>query len=412
MEKKRSMEKMYERAVVIGSGIAGLAAARVLREHFARVTLIDRDLLPNQPEFRPGIPQAHHAHTLLPYGQMLLEQQFPHLMEELLEQGALNIEEAETAYFDEGIWQRPRPHASRAMITCSRPMLETNLYRRVSSYPEIEILQGYEVNRLLVDEGKGAVSGVLLRSRANPAAKALRIEASLVIDASGRGSRAPQWLESLGYAPPEEWQINAYAGYASRLYEQPEGFEHDWKKLYISPCPPNGTRGGVIIPLEGGRWHATLIGIGSDYPPTDEEGFLEFARSLVSPALYEAIRAAKPVSKIFGYRKNENRVRRYECLPRYLEGFLVLGDAVFTMNPVYALGMTAAVVSSRVLETALQEQRQMADGLTGLAQRFQQQLARETAKLWQQAIQNEWRWPATDIADNTEEIYMQHQGGE
>jgi 2-polyprenyl-6-methoxyphenol hydroxylase-like FAD-dependent oxidoreductase len=130
----------------------------------------------------------------------------------------------------------------------------------------------------------------------------------------------------------------------------------------------------------GNRWHVTLIGIAGDYPPTDEEGFLEFARSLPSPALYDAIRDAEPLSKITGFRKSENRVRRFDRMPRFLEGLLVLGDAVFTMNPVYGLGMTAAAVSSSVLNTTLQAQ-QTADVVEGLAEAFQKKLAKKHRRL-------------------------------
>jgi flavin-dependent dehydrogenase len=393
------------KAVVIGSGIAGLTAARVLTKHFDDVIVIDRDWLPDEPSFRAGIPQAHHAHTLLPYGQKVLEQLFPGLVAWLMENGAQTIDDdSETAFFDNGIWRKPEPRTARPTVSVSRPMLEGSLYRRMAENPRVKILSGYEATGLVVDEAGRRVTGINLRRRQSPGREPTYMPADLVVDASGRNSKTPKWLASLGYTPPEEWRIDAHAGYASRIYRQPEGEARDWKKLYVSPCPPDGLRGGVIIPLEGNRWHVTLIGIAGDYPPTDEDGFMEFARSLSTPALYEAIRSAQPLSKITGFRKNENRVRRFDRLPRYLEGLLVLGDAVFIMNPVYALGMTAAAVSSQVLDQTLKAQRHIPEML-GLAETFQKKLAASIAALWQQAVRNEWRWPATDISDNTEELY-------
>jgi 2-polyprenyl-6-methoxyphenol hydroxylase-like FAD-dependent oxidoreductase len=409
-ERENSLNKSIRpgsQAVVIGSGIAGLTAARVLAKYFDQVTVIDRDWLPDEPAFRSGIPQAHHAHTLLPYGQKVLEQLFPGLVNWLVLNGAQTIDDdTETAYFDNGIWSKPEPRAARPTVACSRPMLEGSLYRRMAENPRVKILPGYEATGVSVDDQRRRVTGINIRQRQAPGAAPLHLPADLVVDASGRASKAPLWLASLGYTPPEEWRINAYAGYASRIYRHPAGFAHDWKKLYINPCPPDGLRGGVILPLEGNRWHVTLIGIAGDYPPTDEEGFLEFARSLPSPALYEAIRGAEPLGKITGFRKSENRVRRFDRMPRFLEGLLVLGDAVFTMNPVYGLGMTAAAVSSSVLNTTLQAQ-QTADVVEGLAEAFQKKLAGSIAALWQQAVRNEWRWPKTDISDNTEEIYAE-----
>ncbi len=392
------------KAVVIGSGIAGLSAAQVLAKHFEQVTVLDRDWLPEEPLFRSGIPQANHAHTLLPYGQMILDDLFPGMVEQLLAEGAQALDgEKETAMYADGAWHKPEQHGSRPDISCSRPMLENLLYRRMAGFDRVKILQGVEVIGLEADENGSRVTGITVRSRrvGTDSPDTYHLPADLVVDASGRNSKAPAWLASLGFTPPEEWQIDSHSGYASRIYQQPEGAEREWKKLYIHPNAPDSPRGGVILPLEGGRWHVTLIGIAGDYPPTDEDGFLEFARSLPSPALYEAIRDAEPLSRITGYRKTENRVRRFENLPRYLEGLLVLGDAAFTMNPVYALGMTAAAVSSQVLDHVLRAR----SGEDGLASAFQKELVHRMDALWQLAVGSDWLWPATEISDNTEAIY-------
>lgn len=393
----------HSKAIVIGSGIAGLSAAQVLAKYFDQVTIIDRDDLPDGPAFRSGIPQAHHAHTLLPYGQALLDQLFPGLVDQLREEGAVTVDaENETAALESGIWHKPGLASTRPAISCSRPMLESLLYRRVSGLPQVKILPGYEVLDLDVTEDRRRVAGITARARQSPGETPLHLDAQLVVDASGRNSRAPHWLENLGFTPPEEWRIDAHAGYASRIYRQPEGSSRGWKKLYVGPCPPDGLRGGVIVPLEGHRWHVTLFGLAGDFPPTDETGFVEFARSLPAPELYQAIQAAEPLSRITGFRKNENRVRRFENLPDYLEGLLVLGDAVYTMNPIYALGMTAALVSARVLDQVLQAGPSTRPGL---AAAFQKTLAARTVALWRQAVQGDWQWPATDISDNTEAVY-------
>jgi 2-polyprenyl-6-methoxyphenol hydroxylase-like FAD-dependent oxidoreductase len=399
----RNMYRPGSQAIVVGSGIAGLSAARVLVKYYRQIIVIDRDWLPDEPVFRSGIPQAHHAHTLLPYGQMILEKLFPGIVEQLLDEGAETIDdENETAYFESGIWQKPKPGATRPTISSSRPLLECLLYRRVSDLPQVKILAGFEATDLTVDEDHHHVTGITARRRQFPGESPVHFPADLVVDASGRNSKAPQWLESLGFIPPDEWRINSHAGYASRIYCQPEGYPHTWKKLYIGPCPPDGLRGGVIVPLEGKRWHVTLIGLAGDFPPTDETGFVEFARSLPVPELYEAIQAAEPLSRITGFRKTENRVRRFENLPSYLEGLLVLGDAVFTMNPIYALGMTAAVASSQVLDQVLARGKLCQ---AGLASAFQKRLAARMATLWRQAVQGDWLWPATDISDNTETLH-------
>jgi flavin-dependent dehydrogenase len=254
---------------------------------------------------------------------------------------------------------------------------------------------------LSVDQNGQQVTGVRLRGRPGLPAPQTNLAADLVVDASGRDSLAPHWLAGLGYAPPQETTVNAFVGYASRLYRRPADWNERWRTLYVRPTPAHSTRGGVIIPIEGDRWHVTLIGMAGDYPPLSEEGFLAFARSLPTPQFYEAISAAEPLTQPCGYRRTENRLRHYERLPRYLEGFLVGGDAAYTLNPVHALGMTAAVTGSLALNESLKAQRdRQQDGdLTGLAAIFSKQLSQAMADLWQTTTTQDRRWPRVEIVE-------------
>ena len=173
--------------------------------------------------------------------------------------------------------------------------------------------------------------------------------------------------------------------------------------LYIRPTPPDGTRGGIILPMEGDRWNVALVGVGGDYPPTDEEEFLAFARSLPAPELYEAIKDAEPLSRIHGFRRVGNRVRRYDCMPRMLEGFLVGGDAAYALNPLYAQGMTAALLTSETLAEVLEEHAGRAAGdVDGLARSFQEAVSEAVQGPWRLATRTDWRWATTEIDDNTD----------
>lgn len=392
----------FDHAIVIGSSIAGLSVARVLTDHFARVTIIDRDRLPSEPQFRRGTPQARHGHILPLRGQALLEQQFPGLFDELVANGAITINgDSEMAFFIAGGWHQVRHHAAVVSTSCSRPLLEAAMYRRVVTHTGVNIIQGYEVIGLRVDKQGQRVTGVRLRSRSKLYSNETDLAADLVVDTSGRGSPAPQWLASLGYPSPQETRVNSFPGYATRIYQRPIGLNESWKTMYIKPTPPSGTRGGLIIPIEGDRWQVTLVGMARDYPPTDEEGFLTFARSLPTQQLYEAIKEAEPLSKAYGYRHTENRLRHYDRLPCYLEGFLVSGDAVCALNPVYAQGMTVAAMSSLALDRCLKSlsQRQAVNDLIGLAGMFQKQLNKVVAGPWQMAIREDRRWPSTEVAE-------------
>jgi 2-polyprenyl-6-methoxyphenol hydroxylase-like FAD-dependent oxidoreductase len=396
---------IYGDAVVIGSSIGGLTAARVLTKYFHKVTLIDRDDYSEKSGFRRGVPQARHAHTLLPLGQTILERFFPGLVDELLGKGATAIDPTrDVAFYYEGEWRTPNLGGVKISISCSRPLIEMAIYRRVESLPRIHIKQGYEAVGLVGDNENQAVAGVRLRHRHHSVQDEEILGADLVVDASGRNSRAPEWLSSLVYTPPEEWKVDTHVGYATRIYRKPDDADHSWKTLIIRPTPPDDTRGGIILPMEDDRWHVTLIGVERDYPPKDDGEFDAFARSLSSPRLYQAIENAEPQSKTTSFRRTENCVRRYEILPRYLEAFVVLGDAVYAMNPIYAKGMTAAAMGSQTLDRCLTVQSQNGD-LTGLSQLFHQQLAKTVGHLFSTTTAEEWCWPLIDLSDNTDEVY-------
>lgn len=400
-------KKSFAQAVVIGSSIAGLTTARVLADHFQQVTIIERDLISEKAVYRQGVPQAKHAHTLQPQGQMILEKLFPSLRDELVKHGAVTVNPNEdSTFFENGEWHRPNLRSAKQSIYCSRPLLESNIYKRVEAYPNVRIYSGFEVRGLLTDKKKRRVTAVKLRNRQDRNQGEIILQADLVVDASGRRSKAPEWLAELGLAAPEEWTINPKVGYATRVFKQPKSFQGGWKTMYVNPTPPTGSRGGIIIPMENGRWQVTLVGIGGDYPPTDDEAFMEFARSLPTARFYEAIKDAEPEGNICGFRRATNRVRRYDVLPTHLEGFLVSGDAAYALNPIYAMGMTAAIVGSRALEQSLQKQvRKTGAGvITGLAATFQASLSTAVARLWQLSTQKDWLWPTTEITDNTEQL--------
>lgn len=390
----------FRQAVVIGGGIAGLTVARVLADHVAQVIIVERDQRADASGVRPGVPQTHHPHNLQPQAQRILEQLFPGLTDELITRRAVRMgEQGDVAFHYAGRWQVARSGPRHAILSCSRTLLEQALYDRIHVHERIEVMYGYEIDGLQVQGDY--VRGVRLLPRPGTVGGERVLEGELVVDASGRRSRAPEWLADLGYQPPEEWHIDAQVGYASRLYEPPAGLEVEWKMLYVRPTPPAGTRGGIITPLEGDRWHVALVGVGGDYPPTKEDDFLAFAKSLPTDKLYEAIKDARPLSRIYGFRRADNRVRRYDCLPRLLEGFLVGGDAAYALNPLYAQGMTAAVLSSEALAQVLENHPGRATGdVRGLAHAFQLQVSEAVEGPWRLATRTDWAWASTEITDN------------
>lgn len=381
-------------AVVLGGSLSGLLAARVLADHFEQVTLIERDAYSETTDARKGIPQANHVHGLLMRGRQILEELFPGVQDEMIAAGAPVVDIAnEIAWFTPAGWGVRFPSELR-VLAFTRPLLDLHVRRRLAENPRVKILDNTDVLRLIPDSNANRLGGVLICPRAPETDRrvARELHADLVLDATGRASHAPRWLEDLGYQPPEEIVIDAHLAYASRLYQIPEDFDGDWHCAYVQAAPPDQKRGAILFKVEGNRWLVTLMGRGGETPPSDELGFLEFARSLRVFTIFDAIRTAEPLTPIKTHRATQNRLRRYECAKRLPENFLVMGDAVCAFNPVYGQGMTTAALGAMTLQKCLRE----ANGrLDHLSRRFQKRLAKINAAPWMLATGEDYRYRET-----------------
>ncbi len=384
------LSEIDDHAIVIGGSIAGLLAARVLADSFTRVTVIDRDKLPQQPELRKGVPQSAQPHVLFTRGYRILEELFPGIGNELIAAGALTIDWAqEFDHFGRGGWSAKAESASGIVsLTCSRPLLEWAIRQRLTAYVKVRFVEACRVTGLLSEPGKTSVAGVSLAAGEESGHTPLL--AKLIVDASGRGSQAPAWLKSLGFTPPEETVVNPFLGYATRRYQAPPGLQPDWKVMLIGQSPPSGTRLGYIAQIENQEWIVTLGGYGRDFPPMDDEGFLAFAQTLPSSRFYQAIQAAKPVSPIYAHRATANRLRHYEKA-KLPQGFIALGDAVCALCPVYGQGMTVSALSALVLRDWLAQYPK--NNLP--AGEFQKSLAKSNSLSWSLATAQDLRFPTT-----------------
>jgi len=384
----------YKQAIVIGGSIAGLTAAEVLSRKFEHVTVIERDQYPEGTEFRKGIPQMRQPHMLLKRGLLGLESLFPGFTEDWADAGAVSANMGQDCdWFVFGQW-RPRYDPPLVSYGSTRPVLENTIRMRVKTNSKISFLEAMDVVGLLATNNNGAISGVRVRSRDGRGTEDV-IEAELVVDASGRESHTAEWLESLGYPCPERTVVNAFPGYSSRIYEWPEDMTS--KLVYIQPDAPHLKRGAIILPLEGKRVHVALIGMAKDYPPTDEEGFINFLAGLPEKRAYDLLVKAKPLSPISGYRRADNVWHHYEKLPRWPENFAVVGDAAMAFNPVYGQGMTLAIMSALTLGESLEKHLASNDTLTGFVNIYRKAVAKVQSFAWQLAAGEDMRWsPATE----------------
>jgi 2-polyprenyl-6-methoxyphenol hydroxylase-like FAD-dependent oxidoreductase len=314
------------KAVVIGGGIAGLLAAHVLSESHD-VVVLERDKLSDEPGPRAGVPQGRHVHGLLVRGGEIMEGLFPGLYDELVRAGAHLMDAGEMRILNPRGWVAST-RSGLPLLVASRPLLETHLRRRVTA----KIVDGVHVTGLSFRGS--AVDGVLTRDG--------RIDADLVVDASGRSSKLPAWLAEAGITVPEPVVVDSRTGYATRLYTAPPEVPVVVAESLTAPHTP---RGGVVMRIEGDRMLVTAQGAGGDHPPRDPDGFGRFLESLRGP-IAEMLTNAEPVTPVYLFARTASRRHGFERTPGWPGGLVAVGDAVCAFNPVYGQGMTVAAMEA------------------------------------------------------------------
>jgi 2-polyprenyl-6-methoxyphenol hydroxylase-like FAD-dependent oxidoreductase len=370
------MTHLGRHAIVVGASMGGLLAGRALVDYYDEVTLVDRDALPLAYEPRKGVPQGRHTHGLLARGRDVLEQLFPGFTAEMVAEGAVTGDVAEAIlWFNHGFYLC-NAHSDLSGLAISRPMLEGGVRRRLLQFPNVRIRERCDALELVHDRDRNRVTGVEVAPREG--SKEM-ISSDLVVDASGRGSRSPSWLGAMGYAKPREEQIKVNIGYKTRLYRRRPEDLHGKMGAIIAACRPDW-RFGIVLAQEGERWTVSLGGYFGDEVPADDLGFIEFARNLPKPEVFDVIKDAEPLGPILPYRFSTNQRRYYEELARFPEGFVVSGDALCSFNPVYGQGMTVACTEAMKLRECL------AKGSEGIGRRFFRAAGRLIDIPWQIAV--------------------------
>ena len=369
-------------AVVIGAGIAGLAAARVLAGRFARVIVADRDDLPDTPEPRRGVPQGHHSHVLLVAGQRALENLFPGLRAALTAAGAIEFDSGYDLHlFRLGAAWKP-VRTGLPFVSLSRPLLEFTMRQMVLELPQVTFRPGTAVSALT--GGGGRISGVVLDGTEV-------VDADLVVDASGRGSRSDRWLTGLGFPAPGVEEAKVSVGYVSRMYRRIPG-DLPVQAAFVQPTPPAGKQIGAALRVENDRWLVSVGGWHGDYPAADEEGFHRHANGLPDPIIAELVGNAEALTDPVAFHFPSNRRRLFDQVRDVPAGYLAIGDAIATFNPLYGQGMTVAAQEAQALARVLDEHPAAS---ADMVRAFYREAAAITYVPWQAAIGADFDYPET-----------------
>ena len=379
-----------QKVLIIGGGIAGLLTARVLAEAYDEVLVIERDGQPEKPEPRVGAPQSFHLHQVLPSGAMLMERLFPGCTDDLLALGAFCMQDTSVQWTNRyGTMVLPVPEK---MANYSRSLLEWFLRQRVHALPNVRFLYQQEITGLETTPDRTRVTGVYARQRGQ-LEQQTTLSADLVIDASGRFSKLPQWLSALGYALPEDECLTTAVGYTTRNYKMSQSKENVASVIVLENDPTTGNPlGGVLKVIEGDIWAVCLSSIGGHYPPTDAKGFAEGFARLINPRLAEIVGGAEPLTEPRGYRIPECVRHHYEQMEQWPTGLLVLGDALCCLDPVYGQGMTVAAIEAETLANCLREEQ--GPSRSGFERRVLQRLQDANYPAWWLSAIEDLRWPS------------------
>jgi 2-polyprenyl-6-methoxyphenol hydroxylase-like FAD-dependent oxidoreductase len=344
-------------AIVMGGSIAGLCAAAALAKNFDRVTVLERDPEPGRAPHR-GVPQGNHIHGLMRRGQQIMEALLPGTFEALRADGAQPVDAGAARWFLYGGWKGGRELGMEVWLQ-TRPLLEHHVRTSVRRLANVELRFETAIDEPVHENGR--VRAVRMRDGE-------LIEADLVVDATGRGSRSPAWLEQWGYGRVKEQHVDVGLAYVSGIFELPAD-QQPASIIGVYHLPPGNRRCGVVSRVEGGRVIVTLMGYHGDHAPTDPVGFRAWARGLLRPDVAEVLDHATLVGELHRFNYPTQIRRCYERMIRLPNNYLTVGDAMCSFDPTFGQGMCVAAMQAEALT-------QLRPGMS--TRRWQRKLARMT----------------------------------
>ncbi len=343
------MGRSDKHAIVIGASIAGMCAARVLSDFYDRVTVYERDDLPDRPANRTAVPQGRHVHLLMARGAQEFDGLFPGLLNDMVAAGVPILENRpDCIHFGAAGHVLGTAHYLRDEFTAyvpSRPHLEWQIRRRAAALPNVEI-ERRDVSKPWLDTAAQRVIGVLLEPGDQ------FVEADLVVDATGRGTRLPVWLEEWGFERPREDTVDVGIGYATHQVLMPEGLIPE--KVVVAGASREQPVGLGMLYYEDGTWGLTTFGVAKVEPPRNFADMCALADTILPAHVAAALRRSEPIGEVAFHKFPTSKWRRYDKLDRFPAGIVPFGDAVVSFNPTFGQGMTMTSLQAGHLRRALE----------------------------------------------------------
>jgi 2-polyprenyl-6-methoxyphenol hydroxylase-like FAD-dependent oxidoreductase len=353
--------RLGARAVIVGAGVAGLAAAAAVASFFETVELLDKDELPDTAHARKGVPQDLQVHILLKGGELALESLLPGTRAALLAAGAINV--GQTG--DVSLWERDAWHPARdlgySQLMMSRPAFEQVLRRQLLRYGNVTI-------------------------RDRSAVEALPSDVDLTVVATGRGDRL------LADVPVPETRLGIEVTYSSARFAKPERFRGEGRFIGCIPRPPDD-RYGLVCPIENDQWLITLCSRFGNTVPDDIEGFRAHAAALPVPDIDDRLREAVALTPVRSYRIAAARWRHFERTTMLPRRVLPIGDCISSFNPTFGQGMSVAAGHAIALRDVLAG---WSGSLDGVAAAYLPRAAEVSRQAWSLAAMVDLEYPRTE----------------
>ncbi len=353
------------KAVVLGGSMAGLGAALALSRSGHDVAVVEQDATPLPPDpveaffswDRHGAPQVWHSHAFLARLRNLLHERAPDVLERLLAHGAEEMAFGDNPPPEFQPFEKVPGDEELVMLACRRITFEWVLRSVVLELPHVAWHGGVSCRGLVAvpdaEAGVPRVTGVRLSVDGDEEVW----DADVVVDATGRRSVLPRWLEEIGAQRPAEERVDCGIFYTSRFYRLREGQEPPTSQGLVGM--DLGYLKYAIFPGDAGIFSVTLAAAKDDAPLRGvmQEALFEAAARQLPPVRdwLDPARSA-PVTDVMSMASLENRRRFFVDDGRPLAlGVHAVGDASMCSNPMYGRGCTLAMVHAYLLADALSE---------------------------------------------------------